>query len=173
MFMGPLRPICFFMDLKKIQTLVEPVLVEMGCEWVDAKIVFEHGRKILRLLIDKNKEVKEGGVTLGDCEKVSREVGVLLDVEGAVEDRYTLEVSSPGVNRPLIKLADYQKQIGKVISVKTHEPIDGRRNYKGILQRLEENVNGGEKVTLIILIDGKEYQVPLDLVEKAKLVTTP
>lgn len=92
------------MDLRKIQNLIEPVLSEMGCEWVDAQTVSEHGQKILRLLIDK-----EGGVTVGDCQKVSREVGVLLDVEEAVSGQYLLEVSSPGINRPLVKLADYQR----------------------------------------------------------------
>lgn len=148
----------FFMDLNKIQTLVEPVLKEIGCEWVEGKIVFEHGRRILRLLVDK-----EGGVTVGDCEKVSREVGVLLDVEGAVDDRYVLEVSSPGINRPLVKEADYQKFLGKMASIKTREPIDGRRNYKGVLQKLENS-------EVEILIDGKIYRVPLALVEKAKLV---
>ncbi|QQR80280.1 MAG: ribosome maturation factor RimP [Deltaproteobacteria bacterium] len=146
------------MDLNKIQTLVEPVLKEIGCEWVEGKIVFEHGRRILRLLVDK-----EGGVTVGDCEKVSREVGVLLDVEGAVDDRYVLEVSSPGINRPLVKEADYQKFLGKMASIKTREPIDGRRNYKGVLQKLENS-------EVEILIDGKIYRVPLALVEKAKLV---
>ncbi len=153
------------MDLRKIQNLIEPVLSEMGCEWVDAQTVSEHGQKILRLLIDK-----EGGVTVGDCQKVSREVGVLLDVEEAVSGQYLLEVSSPGINRPLVKLADYQRFMGRTISVKTREPIDGRQNYKGVLKKIESHAESGEATnTLIILIDGKEYQVPLALVDKAKL----
>ncbi len=145
------------MDLNKIQALAEPILRDIGCEWVEGKIVFEHGRRILRLLVDK-----EGGVTVGDCEKISREVGVVLDVEGAVTDRYVLEVSSPGINRPLVKAADYLKYLGKTASLKTREPIDGRRNYKGVLKKFEND-------EVEILIDGKTYRVPFALIEKAKL----
>lgn len=148
-------------DIKKIQLLAEPVLKELGCEWIEARLITEYGRKILRIAIDK--EGKEGGVSVGDCERVSREIETLLEVEEVVGERYLLEVSSPGLERPLIKEADYLRFVGKIASLKTREPIEGRRNYKGLLEGLEEGI-------VKILIDGKQYKVPVELIERAHLV---
>jgi len=145
-------------DIKKIQSLAEPVLRELGCEWIEARLVTEYGRKILRIAIDK-----EGGVSVGDCERVSRDIETLLEVEEVVGERYLLEVSSPGLERPLIKETDYLRFVGKMASLKTREPIEGRRNYKGVLEGLEEGV-------VKILIDGKQYKVPMELIERAHLV---
>lgn len=145
-------------DLEKVRSLVQPVLLELKLELVEARFVTEHGQPTLRLLIDR-----EGGVTVGDCQKVSRDVETLLEVEGAVLGRYLLEVSSPGLDRPLVKASDYVTFAGKMVAIKTREPINGRRNYKGILQGLTEE-------DVLILIDGQEYRVPLHLIERAHLV---
>jgi len=89
----------------------------------------KQGRRwVLRLYIDK-----EGGVTLDDCEKVSSQLSTELDVENFIQHSYTLEVSSPGLDRPLLSENDYLKHSGKLVKIKTHEPIDGQRNFKGKL----------------------------------------
>lgn len=145
------------MNIEKIRLLVEPVLVTLGYELVDVRFVVEQGRSTLRVFVDK-----EGGVTVGDCERVSREIETLLEVEEVVRDRYLLEVSSPGLNRPLVQEKDFVRFAGKTASLTTTEPIDGRRNYKGFLKGVEEG-------KAVMEIDGKEYRVPLKLIGKANL----
>ena len=108
---------CFFMagDVAKICFLVEPILNELGYELIDIQHLTEHGRWILRILIDR-----ESGITLGDCQRVSREVETLLDVEEVIgRGSYLLEVSSPGFNRPLVKESDFTRYAEKRISLKT------------------------------------------------------
>lgn len=146
------------MNVEKVRSLIAPVLETLGYELIDVRQVSELGRNILRVCIDC-----EGGVKLADCERVSREIETLLEVEGDIRDRYSLEVSSPGLNRPLVKETDFVRFAGKVAAVKTREPIDGRRNYKGMLKGVEEG-------RAVMVIDGQEYRVPLDLIEKAHLV---
>lgn len=145
-------------DLGKVRKLVEPILSEFGIELVEMRFITEQGQPTLRILIDR-----EGGVTVGDCERVSREIETLLQVEEAVPSSYNLEVSSPGLERPLVKEEDFARFAGKTAAVKTSEPIEGRRNYKGLLQGVE----AGE---ILMLIDGKGYRIPLGLVERAHLV---
>jgi ribosome maturation factor RimP len=150
-------------DLQKVRVLAESVFSPLGYELVDLEFVTEHGLPTLRLFVDK-----EGGITVGDCQRMSREVDTLLEVEEAVlgrGGRYHLEVSSPGLNRPLVKEADFAKYVGKVASVRTSVPVPeygDRRNYKGVIQKVENKA-------VEMLIDGKEYQVPLELIEKARL----
>lgn len=146
------------LGLDQIRSSLEPIVSDLGCELVDVKLVTEHGRAILRVFIDK-----EGGLQVGDCQKVSREIDTLLDVESGIRDRYDLEVSSPGLDRPLVKEADFSKFAGKKISLKTKTPIDGRQNYKGLLHGIEER-------RIRMTIDGKEYQIPFEQVERAKVV---
>src|SRR5579885_1728275 len=96
------------MNLEKIRSVIGPVLETLGYELIDVRHVVEQGRSILRVMIDR-----EGGVKLADCERVSREIDTLLEVEGEIRDRYNLEVSSPGLNRPLVKEADFVRFAGK------------------------------------------------------------
>jgi len=148
-------------DLEKVRSLVEPVTGQLGYELLDLRFLTEQGRHLLRLTIDK-----EGGVTLADCQRVSREIETLLEVEETVRERYHLEVSSPGLDRPLVKESDFVRFAGKTISLKTREPVveyGGRRNYKGLLK-------GVENRSVVMVIDGQEYRVPFDLMERAKLV---
>lgn len=145
-------------DLQRIRTLVEPVLSSLGFELVDVRLGTDFGRQVLRIFIDR-----EGGVTVGDCQKASQEMNTLLDVEEVVRERYFLEVSSPGLDRPLVKPADFVRYTGKEAVLKTSEPLEGRRNYKGLLKGME-----GEEV--LIVIDGQEFKVPIRLIEKANLV---
>ncbi len=149
------------MNIEKIRALTLPVLEALGYELIDVRYVVEQGRPVLRIFIDC-----EGGVKVGDCERASRELETLLEVEGGIGERYYLEVSSPGLDRPLVKEADFVRFAGKVASVKTRTPVEeygGRRNYKGLLKGVEEG-------RAVMVIDGQEFRVPLNLIERAHLV---
>ena len=148
------------MDIQKIRVLVEPVIAGLGCEVLEIRFLTEMGRRVLRIAIDRPE-----GVQVGDCERASREISTLLDVEG-IGDRYFLEISSPGLDRPLVKEADFVRFTGKMASLKTREPVvehGGRRNYKGTLKGVEEG-------RVVMTIDGQDYWVPLSLIERASLV---
>ena len=119
-------------------------------------------RWVLRLFIDR-----EGGVNLDDCEKVSNQLSTELDVENCIPYSYILEVSSPGLDRPLLSENDYIKYIGKLVKIKTFEPIDGQRNFKGRLKgysagmvSLEIDVKKDEK---------KECLIPYSTIANARL----
>lgn len=144
--------------VQKLIQLVEPVLGEMEFELVDAEYLRERGRWVMRLYIDR-----EGGVTLEDCVNVSREIGDLIDVKEIVRHEYVLEVSSPGVNRPLKKEKDFYRVIGKRIKVRTFFPDGGRKNFTGHLEDLKDNV-------LYLSVDGKTMSIPLADIEKANLI---
>ena len=138
--------------------LIEPVLEEMGIELVDVEYVTERGRPILRVYIDRH-----GGVTIDDCAAVSREIGDLIDINDALSGRYVLEVSSPGLNRPLKKEKDFVQAVGKKVRLKTVFPVDGRRNYRGTLLSFE---NGN----LFIELENGQVQLSFTDLEKANLV---
>jgi ribosome maturation factor RimP len=151
--------------MEKIRAVAERVAESHGVELVE--IEFRGGGKarMLRLYIDKPV-----GVTHEDCANVSREVGTILDVEGAVPGGpYTLEVSSPGLDRKLLKPADYQRFAGRLIQVQTRVPVAGTRNYRGRLEGLSDTrialeLEGSKKTP------GVRVEIELANVEKAKLV---
>jgi ribosome maturation factor RimP len=144
--------------VKRVVDLVEPILDEMGIELVDVEYLSHYGKWVLRLYIDK-----ESGVTIDDCVRVSREIGDLIDVKEAVTHEYTLEVSSPGIDRPLRKEKDFVGAVGKKVKVRMIAAIDGRRSFTGYLKDFE---NG----TLYIEMDGAPVVLPWAEVEKANLV---
>jgi ribosome maturation factor RimP len=144
--------------VNQVAELVEPILDEMGIELVDVEFLSQSGKWVLRLYIDK-----EAGVTIDDCVRVSREIGDLIDVKEAVTHEYTLEVSSPGIDRPLRKEKDFVGAIGKKVKVRMITPIDGRRSFTGYLK-------GFENDTLYIDIDGSSVTLPWAEVEKANLI---
>ena len=143
---------------KKVVDLIEPVLQDMDIEIVDVEYLRERGRWVLRLFIDK-----EVGVSLDDCVAVNREIGDLIDVKDIVPNQYVLEVSSPGVNRPLKKVKDFFLAVGKKVKVRTYEPIGDQRNFIGILEEFKGN-------SLYLLIDGKEISISLKEIKRANLV---
>ena len=152
-------------DIQKLQSLAEPVVTGQGYELVDLEFKNELGTWILRVFIDKPKpEPSEGGVGLDDCAQVSRELSAVLDVEDAIPMHYSLEVSSPGLNRPLKKAADFARFVGKKAKIRTRHPVgDSRRNFSGTLV----GVDGG---TVKIDVGDQVCEVPVDDVEKANLV---
>lgn len=157
--------------IRRVADIADPVLRDDGLELVEIQYRREQGGWILRLFIDRLEDYSspadgdEGspgsGVTLDDCVAVSREVGRLLDVEDAVPGRYTLEVSSPGLNRPLTKEADYQRFSGRMVLVR-HRGPEGRRKVKGRLIGLEDGV-------IRLEVAGETVSVPLDQAERVQL----
>lgn len=145
-------------DLDRVRELVTPIITEEGCELVDAEITHDMGSKILRIYIDK-----DGGVKVGDCTRVSHAVEDLLEVEEVVSGRYNLEISSPGLNRPLRKKEHFLKVLGQMIDMTTKEKLDGRKHYRGLLKSVDSDV-------LVMEIDHQEFRVPLEKLLKAKLV---
>lgn len=142
----------------KITTLLEPVIESMGYECVGVVWMPQSGRGVLRIYIDK-----EGGVTIDDCTLVSRQVSSVLDVEDAIAGEYNLEVSSPGIERPLFKFDDYQKFMGKKIKLRLKKPIDARRNWQGQITAANDN-----EITLAVGED--EIILPFDAIDKAHLL---
>ena len=124
-----------------------------GCIYTPAK-----NSSLLRILIEK-----PGGVTLDDCEKVARHISAVLDVEDPITNRYRLEVSSPGLDRPLFELSHYQRFIGRKIKLRLHLPIDGQRNFAGSIVSADNDEN-------IVVADGeREVCVSLSQIDRANL----
>ncbi|MBU0504462.1 MAG: ribosome maturation factor RimP [bacterium] len=142
---------------KKIEEIISPIVVEEACELVDVDVVQQAGQKIVRVFIDKPT-----GVLMEDCVRVSRAIEHILEVEDPIEGRYNLEVSSPGLNRPLKTKEHFTQVVGKKIDVQTTEKINGRKCYGGILIAVEGN-------NLIIEIDNINFSVPLNKLAKAHL----
>ena len=144
--------------IKKAEAMLEPLLEAEGLSLVDCSLKWEHGGCILRVLIDKKQ-----GVTLDDCTLVSREFGQLLDVENIIPTSYRLEVSSPGLDRPLKKEADFITYTGKRVRIKTRDPVSGRRNFKGDLIGCAEG-------KVMVRVEGNEvFAIPLSSILKANL----
>ena len=144
--------------IEQIEQLVAPVLQEHSAEQVDVQFVHEHGQWILRFFLDK-----PGGITLDDCATISEHLGRILDATDLIKQHYSLEVSSPGINRPLKKEADYQRFIGERVDVTLYAPLNGRRHFKGTLQ----SVNAG--VVVVEEAPQQVFSLPLADVAKAKL----
>jgi ribosome maturation factor RimP len=121
---------------QRVWELAEPLALTKGLEVVDVQYRPEGGRQVLRLLIDR----PEGGVTLDQLAKLSRELGDVLDAHDAVPGRYQLECSSPGLNRPLVRPAHFQRAVGQEVRVRTRTPINGRRQFRGRLAAVAEDV---------------------------------
>lgn len=140
-----------------------PILESMGLELVDIEFGKVGRDAVLRLFIDK-----EGGVMLDDCADVSRELSMILDVEDVITCNYTLEVSSPGLDRPLKKPSDYERFSGRLIKVRTYEPLqdDKGNKRKTFLGKLEGLFDGVIRMTLT---EGQSASIPLDRVAKANL----
>lgn len=148
---------------EKVHRLAEPLVEAEGMELVDVEYLQERGRWLLRLTIDK-----PGGVTLDDCQTISRQVERVLDVEDPIDAPYALEVSSPGIERPLKKERDFERFAGNKAEVRTARAIGEppRRNFKGRLLGIETRIVRME-------IDGKLFSIPMDEVAKAHLVYDP
>jgi len=143
--------------IQEISHLVETLLKHEQMELVEVQFRRESLGWVLRVLIDKSD-----GVTVDDCSTISRQVSDLLDVKDIIHHPYTLEVSSPGVRRPLKKESDYKRYIGECVTIKTSCLIDNRKTFKGKL-------TGYQQDTVLVEVEGKEYTIPCGVIEKANL----
>jgi len=142
----------------KLTDLLKPAVDETGKTLWGVEFISAGNNSILRLFIDH-----ENGINVDDCAEVSRQVGAILDVEDPISSEYSLEVSSPGVDRPLFELAHFQEVIGETVNVKLSMPLNGRRKFKGPLVAIEND-------NLIIEVDSIDYELAITNVDKANLV---
>ncbi|HEY3374253.1 MAG TPA: ribosome maturation factor RimP [Candidatus Aquicultor sp.] len=142
----------------KVEELLEPIVEREGLELVDVELKREPVGLVLRVLLD----TKESGVSLDKVAEVSRLIEPALDEADLIAQKYMLEVSSPGIERPLRKPAHFQRFVGSKVFVKTVHPIGKRKQFKGQLVEAGDN-------SFVVEIDGERFEIPYDDVSKARL----
>lgn len=143
--------------IDKVKELIAPYLEENGIELVDVIYRREQGGMVLRLLADK-----PSGINIAECEALNSHLNGLLDNEDIIQERYILEVSSPGLDRPIVTDADFKRTIGKEIDVTTYEPIDMRRTHEGTLI-------GMDKENIVVESNGISTVIPRSKIARARL----
>lgn len=142
----------------KLTDMLRPAVEQLGKELLGVEFISAGKHSTLRLFIDH-----ENGINVDDCAEVSRQVSAILDVEDPISTEYNLEVSSPGLDRPLFDVAHFEAVVGETVEVKLGLPLNGRRKFKGLLEAVE-----GE--TLVVIVDGETYELAHANVDKANLV---
>ena len=145
---------------EKVFSIINPIVIDMGYELLGIEYVGSGKYSVLRLYIDC-----EEGIGVNDCETVSRQVSSIMDVEDPITDQYNLEVSSPGIERPLFVIAHYQRFLGHNVHLRTYRPIDGKRNFTGCIGSVGQASNTIELVTEL-----GPVTFDIDLIQKANLV---
>ena len=145
------------MRAEDIEAMIEPAVKALDCELWGVQLI-QSKHTILRVFIDT-----EAGAGIEECEKVSRQVSQILDVEDPIRSEYTLEVSTPGMDRPLFRLEQFAKYQGEQISLRLRVPYEGQRNFKGLLCGIE-----GEDV--VLRVDDTEILLPIEGIEKANVI---
>jgi len=143
--------------IESLRELIEPTILSEGMELIDIEYFRESRGWVLRIYIDK-----EGGVNLNHCSRISEQIGDIIEVKDLIPHRYTLEVSSPGLNRPLKKEKDFTTYVGKTIKVKTFKPIEQKRNFQGKLLGYKEG-------KVMMSTDNLEIHIPFSLISKANI----
>lgn len=144
---------------KRIHNLVSKVAEDYGYELIEVKLLGKGKRTLLRVYIDK-----EGGITLNDCEYFSRRLENILDIEDPIKGSYTLEVSSPGLNRPLKRIEDFKKNIGKMVRLITDQKINNQTFFIGRILDVTD-----DSLRLLIKEGKKEVIIPFKLIDRANL----
>jgi len=142
----------------KLTEMLRPAVEETGKELLGIEFVSAGKHSVLRVYIEH-----ENGINVDDCAEVSRQVSAILDVEDPISTEYNLEVSSPGLDRPLFNKAHYEAIIGETVNVKLSIPLNGRRKFKGELAAIEGD-------DIIVMVDGEDYKLNINNIEKANLV---
>ena len=143
-----------------LQAKLETIISSMGFELVGCETLPQGRRILFRIYIDS-----KNGVTVDDCSKISRQVGAMIDVEGYFSGGYNLEVSSPGIDRPLFELSHYGRFIGSRVRLKLHVPINQCKQYKGVLLKVD-----GQDIYLLDDASQQELKVPYSVIEKANII---
>ena len=144
----------------KLTEMLEPGVEALGYELVGVEFVRAGKHSILRVFI-----VHENGITVDDCAEVSYQASAILDVEDPINTEYNLEISSPGMDRPLFKEKHYEQSLGEVVQVRLTVPMNDRRNFKGKLLSCENGMINVE-------VDGQQFQLAVANIEKANIVPT-
>lgn len=143
----------------KLQEIVRNVVEPMGYELVGVEYLSGYqGGNLLRIYIDTEK-----GIDVDDCTAVSRQLSGVLDVEDPLPGQYSLEVSSPGLDRPLFDVEDYQRFVGRKVNIRLDASIGGRRKYKGLLLGVEDD-------QILVEVDGEVYPLFMEQIQEAHLV---
>ena len=141
---------------ERLTQLIEPVVVGLGYELVGVE--FDSNQRILRVYIDS-----EQGIIIDDCSRVSHQLSGVLDVEDPIPGNYQLEISSPGMDRPLFTPAHFDRFQGSLVRVHLHRVIDGRRKFKARLQGMKEG-------RVVLEESGNIFEIPFECIDKARLV---
>jgi ribosome maturation factor RimP len=141
-----------------IELMLQPAVESLGYVLWGVEQLKQGRYSVLRIYIDHPE-----GISVEDCEKVSRQVELVLDVENPINGEYTLEVSSPGMDRPLYHLAQYQQFQGETAEIKLRTAMDGRKNFTGVIQAIEE-------CAVVLEVEGKTFVLQNDNIVKAHLV---
>jgi len=144
--------------LEQLQALLAPVVEALGYECWGLEFISQGRHSLLRVYIDRPE-----GILVDDCEIVSRQISGILDVEDPISGEYTLEVSSPGMDRPLFTLEQFALYVGEQVKIKLRTPFERRRNFQGILRGVEEQ-------DVVVLVDDHEYLLPVDSIDKANII---
>ena len=145
--------------LNKLEEILRPVVEGLGYEFWGIEFRSQGRQSVLRLFIDD----QENGISIEDCEKVSRQVSGVMDVEDPIQNEYTLEVSSPGMDRPLFTLEQFTAWAGYKVNIRLRMAFDGRRKFQGILK-------GTEDGDVVVVVDDHEYLLPFESIDKANIV---
>jgi ribosome maturation factor RimP len=146
------------LSANKLNELIEPLVEDLGYEFVGLEYNSNPKNSVLRIYIDQQE-----GIAIEDCESVSREVAALLDVKDPIRSHYNLEVSSPGLDRPLFTAAHYRQFTGEKAQINLFAPSEGRRKFSG-------RILGADETTVTIDQDGSEVTLNFDNIVKAKLI---
>lgn len=142
----------------QLEALIEPIVTSLEYRLWGIEFLARGRDSVLRIFIDS-----DNGISLEDCEKVSRQVSAMMDVEDPIADEYNLEVSSPGLDRPLFTLEQYVQMVGSVVNVRLRIPFEGRRRFKGLLKGVEDQ-------DVVLEADGHEFLLPIEIIEKGQVV---
>jgi len=142
----------------ELAKLLEPTVVRLGYELADLEVRLGGKGGVVRVFIDK-----PDGIGLDDCEKVSRAVSAILDVEDPVPGNYDLEVSSPGLDRKLTKVEHFQRFMGETVKVSLRFPKEGRRRFRGTLVSADDE-------NIVVDVDGESHSLALSMIDTARLV---
>ena len=145
-------------SVNKVAQLVSPTVEALGLQLWGIEHSSQGKYSVLRIFIERDT-----GVTINDCEQVSRQVSAILDVEDPIAGEYMLEVSSPGTDRPLFTVEQFQQYCGKEVDIRMRSPIDGRRKFKGMLRDVVNRV-------VQIEVEGSYFELPHEEIEKANIV---
>ncbi len=145
-------------DPNGLKSLLEPQIEALGYELVLIEQTQDQNGAVLRIYIDA-----PGGILLEDCEQVSRQVSLILDLEEPIREAYNLEVSSPGDDRPLTKIAHFKALQGSEVKIVTHDYVLGRRRFKGLLEEVDSEM-------VVVTVDNEAYEIQLEQIESARVV---